>query len=219
MSDITISYKGSSIATMDDTGTKTLLTEGKYCEDDITIDYVKSGGGGGGLTKVASGTYTGTGATTNGVIPPQTGFFVGTKMPKTDFWFKFIAKSDSEFSYDTNYKYAYGLSVIFSEIGHFDLSSNGDSKQMESDLSYDINNNGTITSATAGAPIKFTTTVRNGTASSTSVPNNFRIDRTSSGFYVRLYNSNAVNLFPSGMVYDWEVVYFGSNPSTDIIEV
>ena len=49
MSDITISYKGSSIATMDATGTKTLLTEGKYCEDDITIDYVKSGGGGGGL--------------------------------------------------------------------------------------------------------------------------------------------------------------------------
>ena len=47
MSDITISYKGSSIATMDATGTKTLLTEGKYCEDDITIDYVKSGGGGG----------------------------------------------------------------------------------------------------------------------------------------------------------------------------
>lgn len=44
MSDITISYKGSSIATMDATGTKTLLTEGKYCEDDITVDYVKSGG-------------------------------------------------------------------------------------------------------------------------------------------------------------------------------
>lgn len=47
MSDITISYKGADIATMDATGTKTLLTEGKYCEDDITIDYVKSGGGGG----------------------------------------------------------------------------------------------------------------------------------------------------------------------------
>ena len=46
MSDITISYKGASIATMDASGTKTLLTEGKYCEDDITIDYVKSGGGG-----------------------------------------------------------------------------------------------------------------------------------------------------------------------------
>lgn len=47
MSDITISYKGSSIATMDATGTKTLLTEGKYCEDDITIDYTQPSGGGG----------------------------------------------------------------------------------------------------------------------------------------------------------------------------
>lgn len=47
MSDITISYKGSSIATMDATGTKTLLTEGKYCEDDIEVVYVKPSGGGG----------------------------------------------------------------------------------------------------------------------------------------------------------------------------
>ena len=46
MSDIIISYKGSSIATMDASGTKTLLTDGKYCEDDIEITYVKPGGGG-----------------------------------------------------------------------------------------------------------------------------------------------------------------------------
>lgn len=46
MSDITISYKGSSIATMDASGTKTLLTEGKYCEDDITISYTQPSGGG-----------------------------------------------------------------------------------------------------------------------------------------------------------------------------
>lgn len=45
MSDITISYKGSSIATMDATGSKTLLTEGKYCEDDITVAYTKPSGG------------------------------------------------------------------------------------------------------------------------------------------------------------------------------
>lgn len=44
MSDITINYKGSAIATMDDSGTTSLLTEGKYCEDDIDVVYVKSGG-------------------------------------------------------------------------------------------------------------------------------------------------------------------------------
>lgn len=40
MADVTISYKGTSIATMDASGTKTLNTQGKYCEGDITVQYV-----------------------------------------------------------------------------------------------------------------------------------------------------------------------------------
>ena len=55
MSDVTINYKGSSIATMDASGTKTLLTEGQYCEDDIEVVYVSPGGGG---SSVAHGTFT-----------------------------------------------------------------------------------------------------------------------------------------------------------------
>lgn len=46
MADVEIAYKGSTIATMDDSGTKTLLTNSTWCEDDITIQYTKSGGGG-----------------------------------------------------------------------------------------------------------------------------------------------------------------------------
>ena len=45
MSDITLTYNGATIATMDASGTKTLGTAGKYCTDDITLTYVKSGGG------------------------------------------------------------------------------------------------------------------------------------------------------------------------------
>ena len=41
MSEISINYKGSTIATMDASGMKTLLTEGKYCEDDFEIVYVR----------------------------------------------------------------------------------------------------------------------------------------------------------------------------------
>lgn len=41
MPDVTISYKGSQIASMDASGIKTLLTEGKYCEDDITVSYTR----------------------------------------------------------------------------------------------------------------------------------------------------------------------------------
>lgn len=45
MSDVTIKYKGQSIATMDATGSKTLQTQGKYCEGDIGVEYVKPSGG------------------------------------------------------------------------------------------------------------------------------------------------------------------------------
>ena len=54
----TVSYKGSTIATAEN-ATKTLLTEGKYLEDDITIVDVTSGGGSTLITKniSANGTY------------------------------------------------------------------------------------------------------------------------------------------------------------------
>ena len=42
MADVEIKYKGASIATLDETGTKTLKTSAKYCEDDITVSYTKS---------------------------------------------------------------------------------------------------------------------------------------------------------------------------------
>lgn len=45
MSEIAINYKGSSIATMDASGTKTLLTSGKYCEADITVVYTRPSSG------------------------------------------------------------------------------------------------------------------------------------------------------------------------------
>lgn len=41
MSDVTIKYKGATIATMDATGSKPLKTQGKYCEGDIGVEYVK----------------------------------------------------------------------------------------------------------------------------------------------------------------------------------
>lgn len=46
MADVTINYEGGTIATMSASGTKTLLTEGKYCTDDIEVVYVSPGGGG-----------------------------------------------------------------------------------------------------------------------------------------------------------------------------
>ena len=45
MADVSITYKGASIATMDASGTKTLETSGKYCEGDITVAYTKPSSG------------------------------------------------------------------------------------------------------------------------------------------------------------------------------
>lgn len=50
MADVTISYGGQTIISLSDSGTEVLETSGTFLTDDITIDYVKSGGGGGTKT-------------------------------------------------------------------------------------------------------------------------------------------------------------------------
>ena len=46
MSDVTLRYTGSDILELSDSGSATLKTGGKYCEDDVTVEYVKPSGGG-----------------------------------------------------------------------------------------------------------------------------------------------------------------------------
>lgn len=47
MADVTLTYKGNTILELDDSATKSIKTAGKYLEDDIGLNYVKSGGGSG----------------------------------------------------------------------------------------------------------------------------------------------------------------------------
>lgn len=42
MPDIAVSYKNMSVTSMNDSGTKTLYTAGKYCDSDIQITYTKA---------------------------------------------------------------------------------------------------------------------------------------------------------------------------------
>ena len=51
MADVEIKYNNSTIASLSDSGTEVLETSGTFLTDDITIDYVKSGGGGGVVTR------------------------------------------------------------------------------------------------------------------------------------------------------------------------
>lgn len=45
MSEVNINYKGLKIAGMDASGTKTLQTQGKYCEGNIEVEYTRPSGG------------------------------------------------------------------------------------------------------------------------------------------------------------------------------
>lgn len=57
MADLTIKFKGQPILEMTESGTKTLKTAGKYCEDDISIEYAKPAGGGGAIEPYTEETY------------------------------------------------------------------------------------------------------------------------------------------------------------------
>lgn len=46
MADVTLTYKGATIAELNDSGSKTLRTAGKFCEADIGVEYVKPESGG-----------------------------------------------------------------------------------------------------------------------------------------------------------------------------
>lgn len=47
MADVEVTYKGNTIGSLNDSGTLTLQTAGKYLEDDVGIGYTSPGGGGG----------------------------------------------------------------------------------------------------------------------------------------------------------------------------
>lgn len=78
MSDVSISYKGAEIASLDDSGTKRLLTSGKYCEGDIDVAYTKPSGGGATVDDLVAGTWP-SGDITIAVNAGRSGPFYGVR--------------------------------------------------------------------------------------------------------------------------------------------
>lgn len=72
MADVTLTYKGSDILELSNSGSATLKTGGKYCEDDIEVEYVKPSGGGGVQSKF-TGTVTFIGEDVKQIVVPITG--------------------------------------------------------------------------------------------------------------------------------------------------
>ena len=59
MADVTLKYKGATIGELSETGNKTIETAGKYCDADILLEYVKSGGAlPSSISKIDGGSFT-----------------------------------------------------------------------------------------------------------------------------------------------------------------
>ena len=173
-----------------------------------------SDGGGSGATVVASGTFTGNGSYSIS-IP------VGAKMPQTDFIFKFWVDDDTEFPYNSSYKFADCAFIVLKGYASYDLSSNG-TKAPISQTSVRVNNSGTIATV-AMMPVFFVhQSVRNAGIGATQIAGqvgNQKIIRSSEGFKISVNQGNSTYIFVSGMTFNWQLLYIGGSPATDIVEV
>ena len=182
---------------------------------------VNVSGGGGGLTTIASGTFTGS---NNSQDAGRQCFSIGNKMAKTDFYVNIWAKEGEDYPRDDNYKWTTLTVICFKTFGSYDLASDGKKSFVSASYSVDDDNSGVITAKNPGRLVFFGTYLR-GANISTSSPNTFQIWRNQTGwgtsfpgFAVYIGHSNQVYPFIP-VTFNYEVVYFGSDPTNDIINL
>lgn len=211
---VTLPKTGGGTARFTDTSDATAIAsdvaQGKYFYGNEGVRTLGTRTGGGGGIVLASGTFTGTG-TWNATIS------IGEKMAQTDFFVRIMPENGSEFPYDNKYKYTVVLGMLFSNIGYYDLSTDGTDKDPISSFAVTVDNSGTISTFSTNY-ISARATVRY-TSVAASTINTMKITKNSSGFSIKIGQNNSAYAFASGITYNYEVIYFGSNPSTDIVEV
>ena len=119
------------------------------------------------------------------------------------------------------YKWIYLYAECRKPFGSFNLSSDG-AKSFTASPSYNIdtNNSGTITTLTPGRLIKFGTNNQNNNVNEI-IYNTFQILRNTygvPGFQIYIGHSNVSYPFPP-ITYEYQVVYFGNDPTNDIIDL
>lgn len=181
------------------------------------IGNIPSGGGGGGLTTIASGTFVGNNGS-DSTIGGRQEFNIGKKMAKTDFWVLITANDGADIAKNTSRKYIWLYYRCDNLMGGFDLSSDGNKSFVASSYSVDSDDSGTITTRTVGDLINCGKQLYNGSAQNLS-NGWFQIRKYSDRFALAAGVSNSAYMFTSECTYSWKVVYFGSNPTTDIVEI
>ena len=168
---------------------------------------------GGGIT-VASGTTVGSNNTGDA---GRHQFSIGTKMANKDFVFQLYAENGAEFAYGTSRQFVTLNYAFFHEYGSFDISTTGNKTFTASSYYVNSNNSGTITQKNAGFMVAIGKQIYNGSLADIT-PNQFQIRRMADHFEIYMGMSNNLYVFPA-ITYNWKVVYFGTNPSTDIVEI
>ena len=146
-------------------------------------------------------------------------------MAQTDFIVKIKAQQGAEFAYNSNYQWVWLVAVCFKEFGRFDLSSDG-IKSIAASSSYYINSNnsGTISQKYAKDTVRLGEYIRSGGYNAITFNtfniwrNNTYSDTLYSNFSIYLGHSNQLYPFPA-VTYDYEVLYFGNDPTNDIVEL
>lgn len=170
---------------------------------------------GGGAQTIATGTFTGDGSTTAN-IP------IGKTMPECDFVFSLWVPSGTEVTppaVSTNRSYVYVQVLVQKRFQKFDLSTNG-IKTPTGQCTYPVVNSdaGTTTNRKPNLNIAQGAFVRYSTIPSTEAISPLRIVKDATGFTLEL-GKNSQYTFLTGVDYSWELIYFGSDPDNDIVEV
>lgn len=175
------------------------------------VEAIPSGGG--GMQLIASGTFTGAGV--NNVDIP-----VGTKMPQTDFMFAVWVDDGTTITPATFADRVVTTlqQLVRKRFCYYDLLSNG-TKGLKSVLTYPtVGSDGTtITNRTPGAVCNGAGYIRM-TATASEAQGISSIVRASTGFTIKL-SRNSQYPFGNGITYNWEILYFGDDPTNDIVEV
>lgn len=175
-------------------------------------------GGGSGFTTIASGTFIGSNNSQDAgrqLIP------IGNKMAQTDFFVLVNAKNGEEYPYNDKYKWVWLYAECRKMFGYWDLSSDGWRSFIASTgYHIDLNNSGTITTVNPGRMIKLGVNLRNSGLNEINY-NTFSLCRNINqiaGFQIHLGHSNTLYPFIP-ITFEYEVVYFGNDPTNDIIDL
>lgn len=182
--------------------------------DELTVNV---SGGGGGATVIASGTVAGNGG--YGISVP-----VGTKMPETDFAFVIHLPKNQEITYvdDSNNQILLWIQyVVLKKTQRFDLSSVANNIKSTNTLGATVNNGGTITNLNPNgtAAIRVSSRANGYIFAMAGNESSQTISRTATGFKVNVSSAAWMMVFRTGYTYEWEIIYFGDDPTNDIVEI